>query len=151
MYASPLSRPALLSVLQSQDSDQFYMPSLLHDAFIASSRVSRQTFPISRLYTSSQEESLPAQKNRNHHSSKALSKKIKNYQKKKKKKKMADTHISAALASQGFYGDLAQLGLPLPLVVCLESKKLAKALNMCRLTDSLASLYIVATAAFGLQ
>ena len=37
---------------------------------------------------------------------------------------MADTHISAALASQGFYGDLAQLGLPLPLVVCLESKKL---------------------------
>lgn len=37
---------------------------------------------------------------------------------------MADTRISAALASQGFYGDLARLGLPLPLVVCLESKKL---------------------------
>ena len=37
---------------------------------------------------------------------------------------MADTHISAALTSQGFYGDLAQLGLPLPLVVCLELKKL---------------------------
>ena len=85
MYVSPLSSPALLSMLPSQDSDRFYMPSLLHDAFIASSRVSRQTFPISRLYTSSQEESLPAQKNRNHHSSKALSKKKK--QKKIKNKK----------------------------------------------------------------
>ena len=47
----PLSRPGLLSVLQ------FNMPSLLHDASSASSWVSRQTFPISRLYIISRGES----------------------------------------------------------------------------------------------
>ena len=37
---------------------------------------------------------------------------------------MAKTRTSAALAFEGFYGDLARLGLPLPLVVSLETKDL---------------------------
>ena len=35
---------------------------------------------------------------------------------------MAKTCTSAALVFEGFYGDLARLGLPVPLVVSLEMK-----------------------------
>ena len=46
------------------------------------------------------------------------------YKKKKKKKKMAVTQQSTALAFDGFYGELARLGLPLPLVASLKLNNL---------------------------
>ena len=41
-----------------------------------------------------------------------------------KKIKMAETRISGALVFDGIYGDLARVGLPIPLVVSLHSKNL---------------------------
>ena len=37
---------------------------------------------------------------------------------------MAETRISGALTFDGIYGDLARVGLPIPLVVSLHSKNL---------------------------
>ena len=37
---------------------------------------------------------------------------------------MADTHVSAALVFDGVYGDLARLGLPIPIVLSLQSQHL---------------------------
>ena len=81
-YASSLSRPGLLSVLQ------FNMPSLLHDAPPVHHRGSPDRLFQSHGYTSSQEESLPVQKNRNHHSSKALSRRFHS---------LKQTHFSSAM------------------------------------------------------